>query len=356
LNRKQRLERALFALAAPFRDSEQPVAADLVLVADVGGTYARFALARPDRVEVLAPNSIAQFDVARFSSLELVVRHYLNGMDNRPVHALLAVAGPVGGDEVRVTNSRWRMSRGRFAAELEFASVRFVNDFAAISAAIPSLADTVLEPIGRLGAPTIDRRRPQVFAVIGPGTGLGVGVLLIRDGKLLIIDTEGGHSTFAPTTAEEREILEVMSGQFARVSNERLISSAGLLNLYRAACKVRNVPVRAETPEAVTAGATRGDAEALRSVQLFCELLGSLAGDVVMMTGAWDGVYLAGGLIAPVLPWLKAGKFRERFEAKGRLASTVAAVPTVAITHKHPGLIGAGALACSDWISLVRQA
>lgn len=328
---------------------------DLVLVADVGGTYARLALARRDADDVLAPDSIAQFFVARFGSLELVVSHYLDRVENRPVHAVLAVAGLVAGDEVQITNSPWRTSRGRFAAELKFTTVRLVNDFAAMSAAIPSLSDAVLEPIGPHSAPKVDRHRPQVMAVIGPGTGLGVGVLLIRDGRLLIIDTEGGHSAFAPTTAEEREILVVMSGRFGRVSNERLVSSTGLLNLYEAFCSVRDVPIRAATPEAVTAEAMCGDSEARRSVELFCELLGALAGDVVMTTGAWDGVYLAGGLIAPMLPWLKRGKFRERFESKGRLASALAPVPTIAITHEHPGLIGAGALAFSDWISLFRQ-
>ncbi|HZF14742.1 MAG TPA: glucokinase [Steroidobacteraceae bacterium] len=328
---------------------------DLALVADVGGTYARLALARRDDDDVLAPGSIAQFDVARFGSLERVVDHYLEGMESRPVDAVLAVAGPVAGDEVRMTNSDWRISRGRFARELNFESVRLVNDFAALSAAIPSLSDASLEPIGPHAAPKFDRLAPRVMAVIGPGTGLGVGVLLVRDGRLLIIDTEGGHSAFAPNTAEEREILNVMSSRFGRVSNERLVSSSGLLNLYEAACAVSDVAVRAATPEAVTAGAANGDTAARRSVELFCEVLGALAGDVVLMTGAWDGVYLAGGLIPPLLPWLKSGKFRERFESKGRIASAVASVPTTAITQQHPGLIGAGALAFSDWISLVRQ-
>src|SRR5262245_31546666 len=108
------------------RREELPMAGDFVLVADVGGTYARLALARRNGVEALLPDSIAQFAVARFDSLELVVRQYLNGMERRPVHAVLAVAGPVAGDEVQVTNSCWRTSRGQFAAELNFASVRVV--------------------------------------------------------------------------------------------------------------------------------------------------------------------------------------------------------------------------------------
>jgi glucokinase len=331
------------------------VATNPVLVADVGGTYARLALASRDASDGLHAHSIKQFDVARFGSLEDVAREYLERVSPRPVHAVLAVAGPVTGDEVQITNSSWRISRCRFARELQFESVRVVNDFAAMSAAIPALLPGALDPIGPHGAPTIDRVRPRVMAVIGPGTGLGVSLMLMRDGRLLIIDTEGGHSAFAPSTAEEREILAVLSGRFGRVSNERLVSSGGLLNLYEAACEVRDVPLRAGTPEAVSAGALNGDAEARRSVELFCELLGALAGDLVMITGAWDGVYMAGGLITPMLPWLKRGKFRERFENKGRIASAVASVPTIAVTHQHPGLIGAGALALSDWISLARQ-
>src|SRR5262245_61603528 len=172
-------------------------ATDPVLVADVGGTYARLALASRDADDGLQAHSIAQFDVARFDSLEDVVREYLERVSPRPVHAVLAVAGPVTGDEVQITNSPWRISRCRFARELQFDSVRVVNDFAAMSAAIPGLSAGALDAIGPHAVPAIDRVQPRVMAVIGPGTGLGVSVMLMRDGRLLIIDTEGGHSAFA---------------------------------------------------------------------------------------------------------------------------------------------------------------
>lgn len=328
---------------------------DSVLIADIGGTYARLALVRADHAAGHVAENIARFEVSAFESVEELLRHYLGQQLGSPARAVLAVAGPVNGEEVRITNNPWRINVGRLAAELRFDSVRVANDFAAMSASIPGLPRASLEPIGGLSAPLLDGRRPQVLAVVGPGTGLGVGVLLAGEGQLLIIDTEGGHTGFAPCTKEEREILALLSRRYGRVSNERILSSGGLLNLYEAACEMADVPAPARTPEDVTAAAAGGDEHARRAVEIFCELLGSLSGDVAMMTGAWEGVYVAGGLVAPLLPWLRNGRFRERFESKGRLSAALAATPTIAITHEYPGLLGAGALAFSSSVRLVRQ-
>ena len=184
------------------------------------------------------------------------------------------------------------------------------------------------------------------MAVVGPGTGLGVGALLIRDGRAIELQTEGGHQSFAPGTAEEDAVLARLRARFGRVSNERLVCGAGLLNLYSALCEIADRAPAATTQEAVSAAATDGtDPQAVRAVELFCELLGAIAGDLVFAFGAWDGVYLTGGLLAPMLPWIRQGGFRRRFEDKGRFSATLAKIPTVAIHHPNTGLLGAAAIA-----------
>ena len=209
--------------------------------------------------------------------------------------------------------------------------------------------------LGPLEPPIFDDSTARVVAVIGPGTGLGVGVLIHRGGEAIVLDTEGGHVAFAPTTPEELEVLRLLATRFERVSNERLISGPGLLNIYGAMCVMDGVAATLTTPAGVSEAATRGgDVQAERASELFVEILGAIAGDLVMTYGAWDGVYLAGGLIAVLLPWLEREPFRARFESKGRIAEALVDVPTAAVIHAQAGLLGAGAIATRDRITPLR--
>ena len=328
---------------------------DLALIADVGGTNVRFALARPGSDDILIPDSIAQFSVASFDSLAAAAEHYVRDLGVRPVSAVFAVAGPTDGRTVVMTNCPWSISAERIAEDLELESVTLVNDFAALSAGIPFLPADALRVLGPRVPPALDGATARVVAVIGPGTGLGVGLLIHRNGEAFVLDTEGGHVAFAPTTPEELEVLRLLAARFDRVSNERLISGPGLLNIYGAMCALDGVAPTLTIPAGVSAAATSGNnVQARRASELFVEILGAIAGDLVMTYGAWDGVYLAGGLITVLLPWLERAPFRTRFESKGRIAEALVDVPTAAVIHPQAGLLGAGAIATRERITPLR--
>ena len=325
------------------------------LVADIGGTNVRFALARRAAGGV-SLDAVRAYAVAEFDSLIAAAAHYLQACDARPGHAVLAAAGPVRGGEVRITNNPWVISAAHVAATLGLDAVRIVNDFAAMSAALPALEPAALRPIGAGGVPAIDLAVPGVFGIMGPGTGLGVGLLVVHDGRALILETEGGHVSFAPTSAEQAAVRRVLAARFGRVSNERLVCGAGLLNMYQALCELAARTPALPTPEAVSAAAAAGqDAEAGRAARMFAEILGAAAGDLVLTAGAWDGVYLPGGMVRPLLPWLEGGALRAGFENKGRFAAAVARVPLVAVLHENPGLLGAATLALDARIDTVRR-
>lgn len=320
--------------------------ADSVLLADVGGTHVRFALADPARAQPLLDASIQASRVADFASLTEAARAYLNGIGAQPRHGVFAIAGPVEGDQVRMTNHPWTISRAQVCAGLDLVSLQLVNDFAAMGRCIALLGAGDVQRIGRIEPVRVGASPRQAFAVLGPGTGLGVGALLRRDDRLLALATEGGHTGFAPRDDEEIAILRHLAARFGRVSNERLLCGSGLQNLHRALGEIHGTVVAELAPEDITRRASSGaDAGCARAVELFCELLGAVAGDVVLAFGAWDGAYLGGGMTPTLLPWLQRGGFRRRFEDKGRYATHLARVPTLAIVHPYAGLLGAAGFA-----------
>jgi glucokinase len=319
--------------------------ANLILLADIGGTNLRFALCESTQVP-LRSDSVRRYRAAEHSSLGEAAARYLDEIGARPRQAVFAIAGRVDAGEVKITNLPWTVSASTVAAQLGLESVRLVNDFAAQSRCLPLLRAQDLERLGTPAAPDLDGRHDRCVAVVGPGTGLGVGALLLREGRAIVLETEGGHLSFAPGTDEEIAVLNSLRRDFGRVSNERLICGSGLVNLYGAVCEIAAAPKRCATPEQVMQGATdASDAQAVRAVDLFAEILGAIAGDLVLAYGAWDGVFLGGGLLEPLLPTLRRGGFRARFDAKGRFTPTMAQIPTVAVRHPNPGLLGAAGIA-----------
>lgn len=318
--------------------------ASLALVADIGGTNARFALADVGALAPLLVDSIRRLEVKDFPSLVDASRHYLDQLaPGHVVQGVFAVAGRVDGDEARITNHPWLISRAATAAALGMRALHLVNDFAAQAMAVELLTDQDLMAIGHLprSAATSD---PRTHAVIGPGTGLGVSALLFRDGNGFVLESEGGHVGFSPTTPEESAILQDLARDFGRVSDERLLSGRGLSNIHRALSRLSgDMQAPALLPGEIIERARQDDATCMRTVDTFCSVFGSVAGDLVLTLGAWDGVYLAGGMVPRLLPELQRSTFRERFEAKGRFASAMAAVPTLAVIHPEAGLLGAAA-------------
>ncbi|MBD8899543.1 glucokinase [Rhodanobacter sp. DHG33] len=317
------------------------------LLADLGGTNVRFALAGDSVATPLRMDSVRRYRVKDFASLADAARQYFADTGCRAGQAVIAAAGRIaGGETVKVTNNPWAISSQVLQADLRMEAVHLVNDFAAQSMAIPLLAADALAPVGPLSAPHLDQPQSQTFVVMGPGTGLGVAGLLWRDGQWIVLESEGGHAGFAAHTAEDVEILHRLNARFGRVSNERMICGNGLVNLYLALADIAGQAPEEYTPEDITSHAEAGsDPLCVRTVETLAGIFGSVAGDLVLSLGGWDGVYLTGGVLPFLLPWLHRGGFRERFEAKGRFRETMERVPTLAIIHPEPGLLGAAAIA-----------
>ena len=343
------------------------------LLADVGGTNVRFAIADSATPQPLDRASIKRYRVENFPTFADAARQYLIdiGVDSvdgdlsdrgyvaagevpsepgaRPTHAVCAFAGPVMGDEVKMTNHAWTISMAELQRQLGFEQVRAINDFAAMAYSIALLGEGDVQRVGDVDLPALASKPRQTFVALGPGTGLGVSALLLRDGVLSALETEAGHVGFAPNTVDQQEILRRVSARFGRVSNERLLCGPGLVNLYMALAEMSGTSAESLTPEQITKRADDGSCPiCIRAMEHFCEMLGAVAGDMALAYAGWDGVYLAGGLTPALLPWLRRGEFRRRFDDKGRYSRIVAAVPTVVITHDEPGLLGAAACAMID--------
>lgn len=317
------------------------------LLADLGGTNVRFAIADPTRDQPLLKDSILRYRDVEHASLEDAISTYFRDSGYTPKHAIIAAAGRIINDEsVKITNNPWEISVKRLTSQLGLDSVKLVNDFAVQSMAVLLLNPEDLVPVGSLPLPELGRKDTQSFVIIGPGTGLGVGGLLLRPGgHSSVLETEGGHAGFAAHSAEDIEILKRLNERFGRVSNERLISGSGLANVYAAVVEIAGQTPEPLKPEDITARAKDGsDPLCRQAVETFVGIFGSIAGDLVLSIGGWDGVYLTGGLAPIVLPWLQAGGFRQRFEAKGRFQDSMRQVPTQVIMNPEPGLIGAAAL------------
>ncbi|MEH6592327.1 MAG: glucokinase [Halioglobus sp.] len=286
------------------------------IVADIGGTNARFAYVESDSDELLG---IEIFPCADFPFFVDAIRAYMERGHVAQVDKIcLAVAGPVESDLIDLPNNHWSFSRAELQSSLGV-SATIINDFSAQVLCIDALSDSELRWIGSA--------RPaggQVKAVLGPGTGLGVSAML-QEGDIL--PSEGGHVAFAPLTDHEADLQKQLRQRYERVSVERVLSGMGLANLYWANGRLDGYDRELPAPE-VTAGALAGDLYCLRAVEDFCSILGSVAGDVALMMGAADGVYISGG----ILP--------RRFDDKGRFTEICSKIPLAIVLAEHPGLRG----------------
>jgi glucokinase len=319
----------------------------LYLLADIGGTNARFAFADPVNT---APEPIANYAVEEFPSFEEVLNQLrqdwqaLNLSNTYLARVCLAVAAIPEQREISFTNNPWRFTAESVAEQMICPHINIINDFAAVARALPALSAEHLEAIGGGG---VEQYKPMV--AIGPGTGTGVAsVVFDRECKPIVLPGEGGHVDFAPITDIEAKILSRLRAQFGRVSIERLLCGAGIMNIYRALADIRSLPVVHLTPEAVGGAAQQGeDALAVEAMNTFFSVLGSAAGNLALTLGAGGGVYLAGGIAPRYIDLLRKSDFRARFLAKGRFADFNGGIATFVITHPDPGLLGA-ALTCAE--------
>ena len=315
-----------------------------LLVGDVGGTNARFALARMEAGQIVLDHH-ESFPAEQYPTFLGGVKAFIDGCETKPSGGVIAVAGPVEDGAIDLTNSPWAVSETELQT-LGLNPVKLINDFEALAWGAPVIPAENLE---KLGGPEAGDPHSTI-AVLGPGTGFGVSAL-VRDahGGEMAMPSEGGHACFPPGDPIEDEILRILRRRYDRVSIERLICGPGLLNMHRALAEIDGRDTHIEDPAEITRTAlAEPDSPCGATLARFCAILGAVAGDIALTTGARGGVYIAGGIAPRILPFLKASPFRQRFERKGRFKDYMAAIPTWVITHKHAALLGAARVAFAE--------
>jgi glucokinase len=310
-----------------------------LLIGDIGGTNARFALA-----EARAPGFSRSLilECEAFETAEDAISEYLEQSGaGKPEVICLAVAGPIVNDSVRFTNNQWSIDCRELGRRFPGAKIRLLNDFEAIAYSIPFLREADLATIG-LESGGLDDHSDYTIGVLGPGTGLGVAGLKGDKDGIHPLACEGGHVGFAPETQLQLQVLGQLRERFERVSNERLLCGPGLENIYLALQQIHGDPgAHVPAPEIFRRALANEDVRASEALQLFYEVLGQVAGNLALVLGAWDGIYIGGGIVKRYPDLLKTGSFRSGFENKGRYRSMMEKVPTFLILHEQPGLLGA---------------
>jgi glucokinase len=325
------------------------------LLADIGGTHARFAWQAGAGAPIVDEAVLPCDD---HGGLEDAIAHYLASLGGRvPVEAAIGIATPITGDVVRMTNRDWGFSISALRERFGLAHLRVLNDFEALAMALPALLPTELQPVG--GGQAVEG---APLAVLGAGTGLGVASLVRSASGDIAVAGEGGHVTLAAGNDEEDEVLRLLRRRFGHVSAERVLSGPGLVNLHDVARQRMGLPPLELSPAQVVSGANPGkhrplagdhpgvsprqpdapDPSCTQALDWFFGFLGSVAGNLALTVGARGGVYIGGGIVPRLLDRLQRSRFRQRFEAKGRYQGYLAAIPIWVIdTPVSPALRGA---------------
>lgn len=310
------------------------------LVADIGGTNARLGLVTTEGNEVFG---IEQMSNSKFPQLVDAVNAYLSRAQCcvQPRRACFAVASPVAGDQISFTNNTWSFSIQELKEQLGLETLKVINDFQAVALSIPYLGPREVFRVGPGEAVP-----HHAIAVMGPGTGLGMAALIPSNPKPIPMATEGGHASFAPQDELEAHIAQRIRQRTGFCSNENLLSGNGLVSIYQGLCDWHKAEVRAQTPsEIVTRGLEGSDAMGRATLERFCAILGSVAGDYALQMGAKGGVYIAGGIVPRFKEFLaEESQFRERFVSKGRFRPYLECIPTAIIIAPQPGLVGAASV------------
>ncbi|THC43873.1 glucokinase [Massilia sp. Mn16-1_5] len=310
------------------------------LLADVGGTNARFALE-------LAPGSFGAVQVLACGdhvSFADAMRAYLASPEvaafGKVAHAAVAIANPVDGDQIRMTNHHWQFSIEAVRQEVGLQTLLVVNDFYALARSLPHLGEGDKVQVGG-GAP----RAGAPLGLLGAGTGLGVSGLIPAGAGWTALNSEGGHVSFSPANELEVAVLQYAWREFEHVSAERFLSGAGVELIYRALAHVQGLALDPLTAPEISRRALAGEcAVSSQVLEVFCGMLGTVAGNLAVTLGAQGGVYIGGGIVPRLGERFAQSPFRSRFEQKGRFASYLAQVPTYVITAEYPAFLGVSAV------------
>ncbi len=314
---------------------------ELVAV-DIGGTNARFAIATVRDDSSIDLGEVVTLPTHAYASLRSAWEAFAEKIGRPlPNAGAIAIAAPADGSVIKLTNSPWVIRPSLIPSVLGLERYELINDFGAVAYAVSRLGEKDLrhlcgpdEPLGREGT----------ISIVGPGTGLGVAQLHRQDGRVTVVETEGGHIDFAPLDALEDQILQRLRQRYRRVSIERLVSGPGLANIYEALAAIegRVVPV-GDDKQLWQVALDGSDILAAAALDRFCLALGAVAGDLALAHGAWSGTVIAGGVGARIADHLPLSGFGGRYIAKGRFEARMAQIPVKLITHEQPGLLGAAA-------------
>ncbi|MBU1310082.1 MAG: glucokinase [Gammaproteobacteria bacterium] len=305
------------------------------VVADIGGTNARFSRVALDS---LALDKVAVYPCAQFATLADALTHYMQQQDVADIkHVAIAIACPVTGDQISMTNFHWQFSVKAMQQQLGLAALNVMNDFTAVAMCLPTLG---AEQKVKVGDGQAQDAKPM--AVLGAGTGLGVAHLINVNGQFIPLPGEGGHVDWAAQNEQEWFIQQTLTKQYGHVSPERLLSGPGLEAIYQALALYRQQPAEPVSAAEIASLALSGQSTlAQDSVKQFFASLGSVAGDLALTLSTFGGVYIAGGIAPKLLPLLADSEFRARFEAKGRFSAFNRQIATYVVTAEQPGLVGA---------------
>ena len=310
------------------------------IVADIGGTNARFALVTGKTDTDFKIEQISILPGANFASFEEAIQNYLDSLgDIQPTAASIAIAGPVDGDQFKMTNLSWSFSREGLKTRFGFEKLEVINDYTALamSSSILTKAHLIELKAGDLN-PTANK------AILGPGTGLGVAGLVYTPAGWVPVPSEGGHVNIAPSTAFEAEIIKAAMSTLGHVSAESFLSGQGLVNLYDAVCAVTGVSAQTYQPQDVSGKALEGsDGECVQALERFCSFLGAVSGNLALTYGAKGGVYVAGGIVPRMLDFIKGSEFNMRFASKGIMSHYVEPIPVNIFDHPETAFLGAAA-------------
>jgi glucokinase len=307
------------------------------LIADIGGLYARFAI-ETSYGEFAQQRSLRCAD---FPSFEAAMAAYLASLKSAPVaHAALAIANPVDGDQVRMTNYHWQFSIEETRVNLGLDTLVVVNDFTSLAMALPRLGPQDFRQVGPGQAV-----KNSVIGLLGSGSGLGVSGLIPSGDGWTSLGSEGGHASFAPSDAREAAVLNYMWRQFDHVSFERLLSGPGLELTYMAIAELNKTQVKAlSAPEITRCALEDKDPLCTQTLEVFCNMLGTAASNLALTLGATGGIYIGGSIVPRLGEFFDRSGFRSRFEQKGRFANYVGQIPTFVITAPEATFLGASAI------------
>jgi len=306
-----------------------------IVVGDIGGTHARFAIADLGQASRPAIGVMKRYRTRDYDGLTAAWQRFAGEIgETLPRSAALAVAAPIEGEILRFMNSDWRIPRFTIADELGLERLTLLNDFGAVAHAVSILGEGELEPI--CGPDTLPEE--GVVSVIGPGTGLGVAMLSRRGGRVEVIETEASHIGFAPLDPEEEELSDTLTHRYGRASIERVVSGPGLIDIYGHLGGGEWDPFRAA--ELWSAAIDGSDGIAAHALDILVRCFGAAAGDLSLAHGAM-GVAITGGLANRIAHLLRGPMFESRFVSKGRYRERMQRVPVVRATIAEPGLLGA---------------